>query len=325
MAERRRGADGPGGSGPGRGRDQDLDPGRRRGRAPATSTTSGAEVEPETRQVPAQVGAAAEDEKPATAVRGSRGRSGHRPPRRPRPSAEERNRRRFVRRQWTRRWLAWRAVLVALVLLALGGLAGWVVLVSDVLGVDDVEVTGTQLLGERQVAAAAAVPGGEPLARVDLDAIERRVESLAEVRDATATRDWPHDVSLRVTERQAIAVVAMSGQLRGMDDQGVLFRDFGRAPAGLPRVDMPWGTRSEAMVEAARVIESLPPDLVSQVDHVEVGSMDAISLVLRGGRRIVWGSAEESDAKAEVVDALLGAVPAQVYDVSVPGQPTTAQ
>ena len=46
--------------------------------------------------------------------------------------------------------------------------------------------------------------------------------------------------------------------------------------------------------------------------------------MLRDGRQVVWGSAEDSAAKAEVLVALLKE-PAKRYDVSVPGQPTTSQ
>ena len=52
--------------------------------------------------------------------------------------------------------------------------------------------------------------------------------------------------------------------------------------------------------------------------------MDRISLVLRDGRVVVWGSAEQSEDKAAVLAALLRARDAQRYDVSVPGQPVTS-
>ena len=55
----------------------------------------------------------------------------------------------------------------------------------------------------------------------------------------------------------------------------------------------------------------------------QVATVDQISLVLRDGRTVVWGSAEDSDAKAEVLVELLEQ-PARKYDVSVPGQPTTS-
>ena len=181
-------------------------------------------------------------------------------PRRLRRSAEERTRRRFVRRRRTQRWLRWRPLLAAVLVLSLLGGSAWAVLFSDLLAAEDVSVTGTQLLGKRQVSATADVPIGTPLARVDLAAVERRVESLAEVEDATVTRSWPHGVVVRVTERTAVAVVELAGGLRGMDADGVLFRDYGKAPRNLPRVLMPSGTTSDAMVEAAAVIEALPDE-----------------------------------------------------------------
>jgi cell division protein FtsQ len=54
-----------------------------------------------------------------------------------------------------------------------------------------------------------------------------------------------------------------------------------------------------------------------------VQTVDQISLVLRDGRTVVWGSADESGLKAKVLAVLLRQR-AQTYDVSVPGQPTTA-
>ena len=53
-----------------------------------------------------------------------------------------------------------------------------------------------------------------------------------------------------------------------------------------------------------------------------MATVDQISLVLRDGRTVEWGSAEQSELKAEVLVPLLKR-PAQRYDVSVPGQPTT--
>ena len=84
------------------------------------------------------------------------------------------------------------------------------------------------------------------------------------------------------------------------------------------------GTTAAALKEAAKVIAALPPDLTLIVDHVQVTSVDQISLVLKDGRTVVWGSADESDTKAEVLATLLATVQAQVYDVSVPSKPTTS-
>ncbi|MBB6626339.1 FtsQ-type POTRA domain-containing protein [Nocardioides sp. KIGAM211] len=234
-----------------------------------------------------------------------------------------RSRRRFARRQWARRWLAWKYVVALLVLVGLVAGAIWAVYFSSFLAVQGVRVEGVSTISAREIRDAAAVPSGEPLARVDLDRIRSRVESLAEVRSADVTRQWPDQVLVTVTERVAVAVVDMGGRIRGLDDQGVLFRDYARAPAGLPRVQTQGDTRSDALREAARVVGALPRALAGTVDHVEVATVDQITLVLEDGRTVEWGSADESAQKAEVIAALLKR-PAQTYDVSVPGQPTTS-
>jgi cell division protein FtsQ len=235
---------------------------------------------------------------------------------------EERTRKRFARRQWARRWLAWRYVVAGAlaVLLVVGGV--WLVYFSSWLSVQGVEIDGLEKLEEERVAAAAAVPLGEPLATVDLDRIRSRVEALAAVRSADVTRQWPDKVLIRVDERTAVAVVEIAGRLQGMDAEGVVFEDYAKAP-DLPRVQTGADTGSEALREGALVIAALPADLAAQVDHVEVDTVDEISLVLRDGRLVVWGSADESDLKATVLASLLSQ-PAKKYDVSVPGQPTTS-
>jgi len=234
-----------------------------------------------------------------------------------------RSRKRFARRQWARRWLAWRRVVALLLLIALmvGGV--WLFYFSDALAVKEVEVHGTRTLAGDDIREVAAVPSGQPLARVDLDAIRARIEAIAEVRDAEVTRAWPDRVVIDVKERVAIAVVEIGGRVRGMDGEGVVFRDYPKPPPGMPQVRTSDDTRSDALQEAALVVEALPAEIDRRVDHVEVATIDQISLVLRDGKTVVWGSAEDSEAKAEVLAGLLEQ-PGHTYDVSVPGQPTTA-
>lgn len=235
----------------------------------------------------------------------------------------ERTRKRFVRRQWARRWLAWRPVLAVVLLLALAVGLVWLVFFSSSFSVQGVDVRGTSQLTTAEVRAAAAVPEGQALARVDLDRVRTRVEALAPVKSADVSREWPHQVRIDVTERVPVAVVAISGKLRGMDEDGVVFRDYAQAPPDLPLVETGTDTGSEALREAALVVAALPADLARRVDHVEVATVDEISLALRDGRTVRWGSAAESELKAEVLATLLERR-AQVYDVSVPGQPTTS-
>ncbi len=233
------------------------------------------------------------------------------------------SRRRFVRRQWLRRWLVWRYVIASVLLVAVVASSIWLVFLSSFLTVQQVQVQGESLLTQQQILSAADVPDGTHLVALDLGAIRSRVGALAPVRRVDVSRDWPHGVLIKVTERTPVAVVEIGGRFHAMDAGGVLFRDYRHPPVGMPRVVSTEGTSSAALAEAARVIAALPSGLAARVDHVGVAGVDQVSLVMRGGAVVIWGSDAQSGLKAQVLEKLL-ARPGHTYDVSVPGQPVTS-
>lgn len=227
---------------------------------------------------------------------------------------------RFVRRQWARRWLTWRYLLAAVVVIVLVGGGLYTVYFSSALQVQGVQVTGEKSLSEKQILEAADVPTGGALARLDVDQIAYRVRSLAAVKSADVTRKWPHDVRIEVTERVPVAVVQIGTRWHHLDDTGAVFGSFAKAPGGLPQVRTDSDADPEALAEAAHVVASFDDTLVAIVDHVEVRTVDQISLALKDGRSVEWGSAEDSDDKAAVLADLLQQK-GKEYDVSVPGRP----
>ena len=247
---------------------------------------------------------------------------------RPRPSAttpEDQQglvtRRKFLRRQRARRWLVWRRILMVLGVIGLVAGGFWLVFFSPVLAVEGDEVTGVSVLTDAEVSKVAEVPDQVPLATVDLAAIEARVEGLAAVESAEVSRAWPDTVHIAVREREAVAVVSWLGRWRGLDETGVLFRGYRGKPAGLPEVNMRAATPIDVLAEAAAVVTSLPEEILAKVEYLDVRSIDAISLRLRTGQTVNWGSADQSEDKAAVL-AVLMERKARVYDVTAPGRPT---
>lgn len=235
-----------------------------------------------------------------------------------------RTRRAFARRIWARRWLTWRYLLAGLLVLVLVVGSVWLVYFSSYLALKGADVTGTRHLTKDEVLAAADLPVGDPLARVDAEAVARRIRAMAYVKSVEVTREWPDQLRIEVTERTAVAVVDLGGALRGLDADGVVFSTYRKAPPGLPVVQVSGDPDQDALREAARVVAALPSSLSSRVDHLEVATVDQISLALTGGKTVVWGSADQSELKAEVIGPLLKQ-PGSVYDVSAPGQPTITQ
>lgn len=228
------------------------------------------------------------------------------------------------RRALARRGLRRRLLLAVAVLLVVAVVAGsvWVVFWSSYLTVRSAQITGNSSIGTARIERVAAVPVGKPLARVNLDAIRRRVEAIPAVKSADVSRAWPHRVHVAVTERVPIAVVNRGDGLQALDSDGVLFGSYAKAPRRLPLVRTEPDTPAEALAEGGKVIGSLPASIARRVATIEVESIDQISLVLKNGRRVVWGSAEESTQKAQVLQVLL-ARPGNTIDVTVPGRPTT--
>ena len=134
-------------------------------------------------------------------------------------------------------------------------------------------------------------------------------------------RAWPDTVVLSVVERRAVATLDTGGRRVLVDADGVQFRAVdGSRRHGLPNIEA-GGERAAA--EAAEVVAALPPEVVRRVDGITAPTMDSITLRLKAGREVIWGSAEQTEVKAEVL-AVLVRRKGSVLDVSVPSAPTVS-
>ncbi|PWN03582.1 cell division protein FtsQ [Nocardioides silvaticus] len=242
--------------------------------------------------------------------------------------SQDRTRRRFARRQWARRWVTVRYVLIAVLVLGAVGFGVYGLYFSPWLRVEGADVSGTSQLSEEEVVAAADLPLDDPMARVDIGAIETRIAArLTAVRSVDASRQWPHDIRIEIEEWEPLAVVTEGSSYTFLAESGDTFTFASmpkQPPAALPQVQVGAEADRLALEEAAAVATSLDDAVTELVDHIEVETADQILLALKDGREVVWGSADESAQKAEVLLRLLEAEPdAQAYDVSVPSLPTT--
>ncbi|WP_407938889.1 cell division protein FtsQ/DivIB [Nocardioides sambongensis] len=153
--------------------------------------------------------------------------------------------------------------------------------------------------------------------------MERRIAgNLTTVESVDVARVWPHEVSILIQERTPVAVFDAGTGLQYVDATGARFGSLKRLPEDLPLIVGTADVDNLALNEAAAVVAALSPQVAGMVDRIEVATVDQIELRLRDGRVVRWGSAERSEDKAEVLLALMDQ-DAEVYDVSVPGRPTT--
>lgn len=242
---------------------------------------------------------------------------------------------RFARRIRRRRLARMAPVLALVGVLLLAGFVFWLVAFSSLLSTRSVAVVGLTResgLSAGEVRAAAAVPLGRPLARVDVSAVGRRVARLPAVEGVTVSRSWPHEIRIEVDCREPVALWRDGSVLRVVDAEGVAFRTADGLRGNFPTIELHSKQKdpqrlAELRATGAQIAAALPARLRRQVDVMRVRTVDSVELELDPqafGRdvTVVWGSAKDSAAKARVLTVLLKR-PASVYDVSVPSFPTT--
>ncbi|MDR1213369.1 MAG: FtsQ-type POTRA domain-containing protein [Propionibacteriaceae bacterium] len=228
-------------------------------------------------------------------------------------------RRRRLRRQRRRRL---RLALIAAVVLGSGLVGVWLAYFSTVFAADRVEVSGTDdpALRER-VVAAAAVPLGQALLRLDVAAIGQRVAELPAVAAVEVERHLDGVVELALTLRSPAYVLLSHGSYVLVDASGRDYQTVAAPPVGLVQATLA-ETTPRSLRDVAQVVVALPETIRQQTRSLESQSVDRIEIHLLSGATIMWGSADQSDRKAEVIAGLIN-VPATYYDVSVPSHPAT--
>jgi cell division protein FtsQ len=230
--------------------------------------------------------------------------------------------------------------------------AAWALLGNRVFVVRSISVTGAHLVTPAEVIAAADVPLGTPLLRVNAGNVTRRVESIRQVASATVSEDWPDHLTIAVTERVPVLAVRLAaGGYDQVDPAGVIVRYTKARPTALPLLATTLAGGAlrgdPGVAAAAGVLAELRPSLRGQVTGVsatptDTGATDKgatdtgptdtgaanpaqsqrVTLRLRDGVTVVWGGTDNAAAKNRETAVLLhGHV--RFVDVSAPGTAVT--
>jgi cell division protein FtsQ len=109
------------------------------------------------------------------------------------------------------------------------GAGGRWLLTTQRFAVARVEVRGASRMSPEQVMAAAAIPRGTNIFRLDTADVIDRIEALPEIRRADVVRELPNRVVISVEERRPFTLVH-GGRLHWMDEEGRL---LGTSPSAV--------------------------------------------------------------------------------------------
>lgn len=227
----------------------------------------------------------------------------------------------------TRARTPWRAAFFGLAALGIVGTLAWALLGSRVLVVRSVQVTGTHRVSVSAVIAAADVPAGTPLLRVDAAAVERRVEAIRDVASATVSKSWPDGLTIAVRERIPVVVVPMSRGYDLMDPTGVIVTWAATRPRGMPEfvTSLPGNALhgNADLAAASSVLSSLPGWLSGSVSQIWAPEPGQVTLRLTSHVTIVWGDDSRNQQKSQELRILMKQASASYYDVSAEGTVVT--
>jgi cell division protein FtsQ len=207
---------------------------------------------------------------------------------------------------------------MGLVLVLIGG-AVYAVFFSSLLGVKSVSIQGAPDPLSAQVRAAVDVPDGTPLARVDLDAVAQRVETVPEVAEVEVARGWPDSLTITVTPREPVAVTSGNGKFYLLDKNGDPYLPVDAPPAGLTVIKLVApGAGDPSTVAALTVVSALTPEFRTQVVDVSARTAYDVRLTLADGKSVIWGEAAESAQKMQILPSVLVQQEGKEYDISDP-------
>lgn len=171
---------------------------------------------------------------------------------------------------------------------------------SPLLDVDEIRVVGTK------AALDTGIRRGDRMATLDLHSVRERIAKLSSVKSVVVRRDWPGTVVVEVVERQPAIGVEGGGKVAVYDAEGVEIARGVGVPPNTPLLRVPSGSPSPEVVAAAvTVVRALPAGVRADTAVIVATTVDDITLRLRSGRTVVWGSAERSAEKARILALLL--------------------
>jgi len=237
-------------------------------------------------------------------------------PRRSRPSRRARLRRRA------------RIVVTVVLILAAVGAGGHWLLTTERFAVASVEVRGVSRMSPEQIVAAAAIPHGTNIFRLDPADVIGRVEALPEVREAALARELPNRVVISVEERRPFTLVH-GGRLHWMDEEGRLLGTALEAVASpmpvisgltadeLASMRTTPGPKARVAIAVIRALLRSGSGLAAEISEIDMSRREGPVLYTVDGVEVRLGNEdwEERLARLEGVLAQVGAQDVRAVDL----------
>lgn len=201
-------------------------------------------------------------------------------------------------------------LLVVPVVFAGGGT--YVLINSPLLRVQDIEVRGASTLDTRELGLITGLKD-QSMLMLDVDQAYKNVLSLPQVKSVSLEREWPNTVTLKITEREPVALWTVANRDYAVAEDGTVLA--GGAPSGpAPHIYEPSSKRimglgdrvhPDAIALAMRIFKESPQFIGQGVQQLEYRPDIGVTAVFQNGMRVTFGDERAYDYKVAVLSNLL--------------------
>lgn len=213
-----------------------------------------------------------------------------------------------------RRMAARLLMIGALLVVVAGGLLIWLAFFTDVCAVRNVLVTGNKNLTPEYVHQLSGVDSYENLITLPVRKLSRNLERNPWIKEARIGRHLLHTVTIRVMEREPMAMLDTGGAGFLLDDSGfvitgITIDQFPQLPriyggeVAPPRISEQ--VRDPRVAGCVKVIRSMPRSLRSILQLGNPFDGRGQVFVSRIGFNIVYGAATDLALKNEILEAIV--------------------
>lgn len=224
---------------------------------------------------------------------------------------------------------------LAILSIGIAGFLIWLLLFSPVfcLEKDNITIVGAnEWVSKEKIANIASGQVNKSLFLVSSQDVIKQLNDIPGVTEAKVKKDFPKSLHITVFSQKPAAMLKnkANGNLTAVDVRGRVLNVVSHASiSGIPVIevdDVDHSLSTRAILEAIKVVSSMPESLRMQITKVSAKTQDSVETELGASHRnIVWGDASDLKLKNAIVDKLIND-PSKIgnktqIDVSAPTRP----
>lgn len=206
-----------------------------------------------------------------------------------------------------KRWAVqgFRRLLVGVLgLIAVSAIAAGIVLFTPLFSIKNIHVNGLKHLSYEEVVKLSGLGVGDRMLSVDEYAAGAAIIQQPWVDRVTVARNWPRTVTIDLTERDVVLFSEEQDGRHLIDADGVAFT-IGDPPQEAVEVSGDAVKDPAIMRQVAAAMAFIEQPIRVQLRDVTVASAYDVTVHLKDGRSVYWGSLQDNHDKARALKTVL--------------------